>query len=85
MTQPGTKKPARTSIRVVRELFEIIDARGLTLAEAGRPARKHPVSMSQWRHGKVSPLLVDFEAVAEGLGYRLVLEPLDQSNNKPGT
>lgn len=72
---PGTKKPARTSSRVVRALFDLIDASNLSLASAGSPAGLHYVTLSRWKHGHASPLLVEFENVVQGMGCRLAIVP----------
>jgi hypothetical protein len=77
MTRPGTKKPARTSSRIIRELFDIIDASGKTASAIGHPAGIHPITLSYWKAGGRSPRVIDVENVAQVLGYRLKLEPLD--------
>ena len=72
---PGTKKPVRAASPVVRQLFELIDDAGISLADAGRPAGVHYVTMSRWRQGFSAPRLVELENVAQGMGYRLLLVP----------
>lgn len=85
MIRPGTKKPARTSSRIIRELFEIIDASGKSASEIAHPAGVHHITLSYWKAGGRSPRVIDVENVAQVLGYRLTLEPLDQSNKDIGT
>lgn len=85
MIRPGTKKPARTASHVIKELFDAIDASGKSASSIAYPAGIHHITLSYWKHGARSPRLTDVENVAQVLGYRLKLEPLDQSNKKTGT
>ena len=73
------KKPARTSSAITRILFELIDQSNLSLKEAGKPGGVHLVTLANWKSGKSSPRLTDFENVAQGMGYKLALVPLDFS------
>jgi transcriptional regulator with XRE-family HTH domain len=71
----SVKKPAETASKVVRELFDIIDRTDLPAAAVARETGCHRVSLSRWKHGLSSPTILDVEALAEVLGYELVLKP----------
>lgn len=77
---PGTKKPAKTSSRIVRDLFDLIDAANVSAGTIGAETGVHYVTMSRWKHGKAAPNIKDFENVASVLGYRLVLQPMEKRN-----
>ena len=74
----ANKKPARTASPILRQLFARIDETGL----AGRVIHKqtgiHFVTMSRWKHGCHSPKITDFEIVANALGLKLVLVPIEE-------
>jgi transcriptional regulator with XRE-family HTH domain len=74
-------KPPRSASPLIRELFAKIDASGRSYSDIAAQAGVHTVTLSYWRHGKNAPRWVDFENVAHVIGYRIVLEPLE--NAKP--
>lgn len=76
MAGPVGKKAARTASPLVRDLFAALDATGLSYGEIGARTGVHAVTLSYWKHGKNQPRWVDFENVAQALGYRIVLEPI---------
>ncbi|QIG74359.1 putative lambda repressor-like DNA-binding protein [Rhizobium phage RHph_N65] len=78
---PGTKKPARTSIRIVKALFDIIDDTGLSAERIAATCGLHHVSLSRWKHGHSAPNLAEFENAAQSLGYRLVLEKVESPSS----
>lgn len=78
--RPGTKKTATTASPLVRQLFEAVDASGLSYADIHALSGVHPVTMSYWKHGKNAPRWVDFEHVAQVLGFRIELVPLEENN-----
>ena len=82
-TLPGTKKPATTTLRPVRDLVTIIDASGLPGQIIQDRAGVHLVTISRWKHGKSAPNLADFVAVAEALGYDVRLIPIDRKQQVP--
>ena len=69
------KKPARSASRLVRQLFGIIDASGLSYYEIWARTGVHAVTLSYWKHGKNQPRWVDFENVAQALGHRIEIVP----------
>lgn len=77
---PGTKKPARTSCRVVKDLFDLIDAANIPAGKIAAETGVHHVSLSRWKHGASTPMITEVENIASVLGYRLVLEPIPLSD-----
>ena len=75
------KKPARTASPVVRQLFDLIDGSGLSHAEIAAITGVHRVTLSFWKHGKNAPRLLDFENVAQSLGYEIQLKPAALSDS----
>lgn len=76
-TLPGTKKPARTSSRIVRELFDLIDAANIPAETIASETGCHRVSISRWKHGRATPMITEIENMALVLGYKLMLVPID--------
>lgn len=81
LARPRSKREIKAASRVVRSLFEIIDESGLSAAAVANPAGVHAVTLSYWKHDGRSPRLVDFENVAQRLGFRLVLEPIEEKSD----
>ncbi len=73
----GRSKPPRTVSPVLRQLFTALDDRNLTVRELARRAGMNPNHISDWKHGRNSPGLVNIEAAAQVIGYRLALVPDD--------
>jgi hypothetical protein len=74
---PAGKKPARTASSIVKDLFAIIDRANVSAVTVGANCGMHQVSLSRWKHGISAPNIREFENVAQTLGYRLVLEPIE--------
>lgn len=70
---PYAPKPARTSSAVIRAMFDIIDQSGMSYADVSAKTGIHAVTLSYWKHGKNAPRWVDFENLANALGYRIEL------------
>lgn len=71
----SSKKPAETVSRVVRDLFDVIDATDLSAGTLASRVGVHRVTLSRWKHGGATPTILDVEALAQVLGYELVLKP----------
>jgi transposase len=73
--RPGPRQHAgsgRAALPLVKELFALMDAKDV---EMGRLAHRAGISKGtfySWRTSR-SPMLVSFEAVANALGYEVVL------------
>lgn len=57
---------------LVRRLFEIMNAEKTVMAEVAARAGMRYSTISDWRHRR-SPLLREFEAAVNALGYELVI------------
>lgn len=70
------KKPTRTAIKVVRDLFDLIDAQPTTYTDIVSRAGIAYVTLERWKAGDHSPRLSDFEAIlgAAGLELRIVVK-----------
>lgn len=73
----ASRRPAETVSPVTRALMDAMDATGLPARQLARASGVTNVAISHWRHGKSSPRLIEFETVAQAMGYRLVLEPIE--------
>lgn len=73
----SSRRPASTVSTVTRDLMAVIDASGMSGRRLAKLAGTTNVTISRWRHGMASPRIVDFESVAEPLGYRLALVPIE--------
>lgn len=66
----------RTAVPVLHELFALIEAQDrLTLLDIAEAAGTSSVSLYRWRTGLNAPCVDALAAVAEVLGYELVLRP----------
>lgn len=70
----GTKKPARTSSKILKDLFGLIDASNMPAGALADCVGCHKVTLSRWKHGEATPTILDVEALAQVLGYELVLQ-----------
>jgi len=67
----GLKKPARTAIRVVRILCDLLDESGESYRSfAKRTGISYP-SISKWKLGKAAPSVQEVENLLQVLGYGL--------------
>lgn len=71
------KKPTRSAIPAVRQLFEAIDKSGIGYRQISERTGVHAVTLTYWRSGKNAPRMQDFSNVAEFVGYKVALVPLD--------
>lgn len=69
--------PIKAASPIVRELFTIARNRGLRLEALADELGGHAQQLSQYRLGNVEPGLNKVVQIAEALGYRLILEPMD--------
>lgn len=72
------KKEAKSAIRIVRDLFKIIDRVKISYCALERKSGANRVTFARWRNGTRSPNLQQFEAAAQVLGYRVILWPIEQ-------
>ena len=67
------RKPVIATNPLVIELFNIIDARPESLQEIGDMAGVHPNTMAHWRMKRYGLQLDSYRAVANALGYEVIL------------
>lgn len=70
-------KGAIAASGVLRTLFAEMDRRDLVMGDFARRIPCHQQSLCRWRYGGTSPMIVQVEAIAQLLGYRLVLEKIE--------
>lgn len=70
-----TRKPLLSATPVVRQLFELFEARRLTDAAVLRRLKwdRNTNYFRHWRAGRRDPALRSLEAVADALGYEIRL------------
>ena len=72
--KPGTSRGCRSAIPIVREMFAEADKRGLLNKEIATLAKVDPKVVTNLRKGSNYPVFSTIEAVADALGFRVVLE-----------
>ena len=78
----GPRRPKgeiRTSSQVLREIFMAMRTRNVNLTAMADKLHCKPNMVGEWRRGEVCPGLLYTEEMAQCLGYRLVLEPIEQN------
>lgn len=73
----ASKKPARTSSELLQKFFRILDLSGISYRNLAKNIGTHNTTITEWKHGRGSPRLSDFEHAVRALGYRLVLVRVD--------
>lgn len=69
------RKAPRTSIRIVRDLMLAFDQTDMMVSELAAKLGNTDETIKNWRHGHSMPQLDQLEAMAQVLGYRLVVVP----------
>lgn len=75
------REPSKTASPVTRDLMAILDETGLSARRLSKSLGISNVALSNWRHGRRSPRLIEFEVAAEAVGYRLVLVPIEPTQS----
>lgn len=65
---------------LVRQLFELMNARRLTVTEVAERAGSQPATISNWRY-RNSPQLVEIEAALGAVGFELTISPKETSGS----
>ncbi len=74
MTRPGRPRAAiLTGHPLIREAMTAFDASGMTIHEVTQAAGIFPGCVVNWRHGRGTARLENFEAFVNALGYDLAL------------
>ena len=75
------RHPPRTVSPVLRELFTEMRSRRKHITDVAAEMNMTSVGLAYWKGGQTTPSITSVEALAQILGYRLVLEPIkDQPN-----
>lgn len=72
-------KPITTASVVTRELFEAVNASGMSDVAVSKVTKTNRRTVIRWRRGETSPAVFHLEAVAQSLGYRLKLVPVEEN------
>lgn len=67
----GKKKVATTASPCIRDLFDMIDASGMTYDQVSKRAGMSRPTLTRWKHGNYSPSLISVENVAQAIGLNL--------------
>lgn len=71
--RPNRRIKNSAPIPLVAQLIDVIDRSGLAMDDIGVKSGVHYRTMANWRAGTYGVQLVTFQAVAESLGYEIVL------------
>lgn len=74
--------PVRTASKTLRAIFEIIDRGVITQKSVARSIGRTPSVMSLYRAGRALPDIMAAEAIAEVLGYRIELVPIERGEGE---
>lgn len=72
---PPEHMAIKTAVPLLQELFDIAWRQGARQRDIAAAARVSPGAVQNWKKGKTDPTLRNLEAVADVLGYVLVLKP----------
>lgn len=75
----GCKKPIRSSISAVRQVFERIDAIAIPYYELHEKSGVHAQTLTTWKRGGKSPNWQGLESVIVALGGRIKIEWGDET------
>lgn len=70
------RKPVQTSIPVLREIFNALDADGRPLTQIAKEAGVTPQTMTAWRKGKFTPSIFHMEQLAALAGCEITIRPI---------
>lgn len=68
----------RTASPVTRQFFEMFDEDNGNQSKLSETLKISKNSLSDWRQGKTSPYVINFESAVDALGYRLQIVRKDQ-------
>lgn len=72
------KKPTKAQ-GIVKQLFDIADAGGMSQGEIANKLGVNKVLITQWRRGRHQPSLFNLTCFAEVLGFTIILAPLNNA------
>lgn len=65
----------------LRQVFEEMQKRRVPIYDMADRMRRHENRLSEWRRGVVEPGVMAVEEMAQHLGYRLVLIPIESETS----
>ncbi len=75
---PHTKRtPIRAASPTLKRIFEEMTERGMRVQDMADELCKASSRVSEWRRGAAEPGIMTVEEMAMALGYRLVLEKVE--------
>lgn len=69
----------RTSSPVLKEIFNTMVERNVTVKEMSRRINHHSNIVSLWRTGRSTPSILSVEEMAGQIGFRLALVPIEET------
>ncbi len=73
--EPTGRNAIRTADPVLRELFAVMHRRRITMKSLAPRIGRSAVALSHYKKGTTTPSMLDVIAIADELGYELVLKP----------
>lgn len=70
------RKPITCASPTLRQLFNVLENRQITEEKISHAMNMFGKSVGRWRRGVHEPRIMSVEALAQELGYRLVLEKI---------
>lgn len=86
--QPGVgkgryyRKP-KTASPILRAIFDEMWHQGVTVAGMADEMGRHTPRLTEWRNGRVEPGVMAVEEMAQHIGYRLALVPIESDEDQP--
>ncbi len=75
--KPRNRKPVLATSRIIRQLFELIENGNFGYDNLAKRAGMAKVGLSLMKRGRQTPIMSTVENLAEAIGYRLVLEKIE--------
>lgn len=72
---PFKAGPITTASPIVREIFETLERRGVSMTAFADKTRITKQTLSTWRKGQYQPNIMGLEEMADALGMRVILVP----------
>lgn len=66
---------------LIREFFHLVNQTDLTVESIATEALVHTYTIFAWSSAKQGPSLLTFEAALNAIGHRLVIQPMEPSDD----
>lgn len=70
--------PPRTASITLQQIFQLMSASGVSLRAVADDMKINETNLSRYRSGKTEPGIMKVEEMAQHLGYRLQLVPINR-------